>query len=99
MSDETRLIGRREFLRAGLGAGAGLALVPLLAACGGREEVLRMSFLNWQDYIAAGTLDQFVRETGISIVYETYASNDELEERLIQAARPGGAAGPAPRSI
>ncbi len=86
---------RREFLRAtGTGA-AVLASGPLLAACSGVGDADRLSFLNWQDYIAPGTIPRFERETGLDVTYQTYASNDELEGLMIQAQRPrrGGRTG------
>jgi putrescine transport system substrate-binding protein len=79
-------LSRREFLRAAGSVGAVAAAAPLLAACG--READRLSFLNWQDYIAPETIPRFERRTGVDVTYQTYASNDELEGLLIQAGRP-----------
>jgi spermidine/putrescine transport system substrate-binding protein len=68
-----------------LGVFAGVA--PLLSACTDPEDVDRLSFLNWTDYIAPDTLRSFERDTGIASTYETYTSNDELRKRLEQAGR------------
>lgn len=80
----TVLIPRRDVLRAGAVGGAALWLAPLLAACGDPNED-RLVFLNWQDYIDPTILDDFADESGLSVTYETYASNDELADRLALA--------------
>jgi spermidine/putrescine transport system substrate-binding protein len=56
-------------------------LAPLLASCADPSES-RLVFLNWQDYIDPTILDDFSDQSGLSITYETYASNDELSRRL-----------------
>ena len=43
---------------------------------------------NWSDYIAPDLLDEFTRETGIRVVYDTYDSNETLETKLM-AGRSG----------
>lgn len=88
-----RELTRRRFLQAAGALGAAAAAAPLLAACA--READRLSFLNWQDYIAPETIPRFERETGIDVTYQTYASNDELEGLLILAGRPrrGGRTG------
>src|SRR3954466_7092251 len=43
---------------------------------------------NWSDYIDARSLDEFTRETGIKVVYDTYDSNEILETKLL-AGRTG----------
>jgi spermidine/putrescine transport system substrate-binding protein len=79
------IIDRRDVLKAGALAGAAFGLAPLLSACSDPNEN-RLVFLNWQDYIDPTILDDFSDSTGLSVTYETYASNDELEQRLILAA-------------
>lgn len=81
----TPLLSRRRFLTA---AGAVVVAGPSLAACApDREQIRRLSMLNWQDYVADGLLDGFTDATGIEVVYDTYESNDELLVRLEQAGR------------
>jgi spermidine/putrescine transport system substrate-binding protein len=80
-------VSRRDVLRAGAMLGVALGVAPLLSACTDPEDVDRLSFLNWTDYIAPDTLRDFERETGIASAYETYTSNDELRKRLEQAGR------------
>ena len=43
---------------------------------------------NWSDYVDAKSLDEFTRETGIKVVYDTYDSNEILETKLL-AGRTG----------
>ncbi|HEY6568635.1 MAG TPA: spermidine/putrescine ABC transporter substrate-binding protein, partial [Actinomycetota bacterium] len=89
-----RAISRREMLRLSGAAGLGVMLVPLLSSCTDPDES-KVVFLNWQDYIDKTILDDFSDESGLAVTYETYASNDELERRLIlaDAARRRGRQG------
>jgi putrescine transport system substrate-binding protein len=45
-----------------------------------------VNVFNWSDYIDAKTLDDFTRETGVKVVYDTYDSNEILETRLLAGA-------------
>lgn len=38
---------------------------------------------NWSDYIDTRVLDDFTRETGIKVIYDTYDSNETLEAKLL----------------
>lgn len=38
---------------------------------------------NWSDYVADDTIAQFEAETGLSVVYDVYDSNDTLEAKLL----------------
>jgi len=42
-----------------------------------------VNFYNWSNYIAPGVLDDFTRETGIKVVYDTFDANETLETRLL----------------
>ena len=42
-----------------------------------------VNFHNWSDYIAPTVLDDFTRETGIKVRYDTFDSNDTLETKLL----------------
>ncbi len=77
-------ITRRRLLELGVVGGAALWLSPLLAACG-NPDASRIDFLNWQDYIDPTILTDFTDQTGLQVTYETYASNDELADRLALA--------------
>jgi spermidine/putrescine transport system substrate-binding protein len=80
-------VHRRQFLAL---TGA-LVTGGLLSACGDPRKD-RVSFLNWQDYIDPALLADFEAATGLTVGYETYASNDELGDRLALAGvrRRGG---------
>jgi spermidine/putrescine transport system substrate-binding protein len=87
-------ISRRRLLKAALAATASGTLVNFLVSCD-RSEPLKLSFLNWQDYIGDTTLRDFETATGIDVSYQTYPSNDQLEWLLNQGAsvRRGGRRG------
>jgi putrescine transport system substrate-binding protein len=57
-----------------------LILAPALAQTG-RPRVV--NFYNWSDYVAPGVLEDFTRETGIRVRYDTFDSNDMLEAKLL----------------
>src|SRR5688572_23426130 len=67
----------RTWIR-GLVIGAALAL----AACGQPANELRI--YNWSDYIDPALLEQFTKETGIKVVYDTFDSNEVLETKVLQ---------------
>lgn len=62
----------------------------MLAACGGgdggaaKEQTLKI--YNWSDYIDPALLEQFTKETGIKVVYDTFDSNEVLETKVLQGA-------------
>lgn len=56
-------------------------LSPALAA----ERIVNV--FNWSDYIDPSVLEDFTRETGIKVIYDTYDTADALEARLI--SNPG----------
>jgi putrescine transport system substrate-binding protein len=58
---------------------AALALLsPALKA-----EQRTVNFYNWSNYMAPGVLEDFTRETGINVVYDTFDANETLETRLM----------------
>jgi putrescine transport system substrate-binding protein len=42
-----------------------------------------VNFYNWSNYMAPGVLEDFTRETGIKVVYDTFDANETLETRLL----------------
>ena len=38
---------------------------------------------NWSDYVAPGVIEDFTKETGIKVTYDTFDSNDTLETKLL----------------
>jgi putrescine transport system substrate-binding protein len=76
------IMQRRTLLR--LVPAAFLAGLPPFAAAQER----RLHIFNWSDYIAPDTIANFTRETGITVTYDVYDSNEVLEARLL-AGRSG----------
>jgi putrescine transport system substrate-binding protein len=58
---------------------AALALPSLTA----RAQERAVNFYNWSNYVAPGVLEDFTRETGIKVVYDTFDANETLETRLL----------------
>lgn len=56
-----------------------LALIPFAA----QAQERKVNFYNWSNYIAPGVLEDFTRETGIKVVYDTFDANETLETRLL----------------
>src|SRR3954471_9936904 len=68
---------------------SGLALlVVVLASCPARAQQRIVNFYNWSNYMAPGVLEDFTRDTGIKVVYDTFDANETLETRLL-AGRSG----------
>jgi putrescine transport system substrate-binding protein len=42
-----------------------------------------VNIYNWSDYIAPGVIDDFTKQTGIRVRYDTFDSNDTLEAKLL----------------
>ena len=42
-----------------------------------------VNFYNWSNYMAPGVLEDFSKETGIKVVYDTFDANETLETRLL----------------
>jgi putrescine transport system substrate-binding protein len=59
-------------------AAAGLALLSPA-----RAEQRVVNFYNWSNYMAPDVLENFTRETGIKVVYDTFDANETLETRLL----------------
>lgn len=72
--------------RIGLGLAAAAAALALAACSGGGsgEGGGTLRIYNWTDYIDPELLDQFTRETGIKVVYDTFDSNEVLETKVLQ---------------
>ena len=58
-------------------AAAVLGAIPAAA----QERVVNI--YNWSDYIDPKVLEEFTKETGIKIVYDTFDSNDVLETKML----------------
>ena len=66
-------------IRSAIAIVAVLALLSPLA----RAEERTVNFYNWSNYMAPGVLEDFTRETGIKVVYDTFDANETLETRLL----------------
>src|SRR4051812_11912583 len=42
-----------------------------------------VNFYNWSNYVAPGVLEDFTKETGIRVIYDTFDANETLETRLL----------------
>jgi putrescine transport system substrate-binding protein len=60
-----------------------MAAVLALHASLARAEERTVNFYNWSNYMAPGVLEDFTRETGIKVVYDTFDANETLETRLL----------------
>jgi putrescine transport system substrate-binding protein len=64
-----------------------LAAVALAAPAAAQSERV-VNVYNWSDYIDPAVLEEFTKETGIKLKYDTFDSNDMLETKLL-AGRTG----------
>jgi putrescine transport system substrate-binding protein len=71
---------RRAFVLASCGA------LALAAAFAGRVDAQAnkvVNVYNWSDYVDPTVLEDFTKETGIRVRYDTFDSNDTLETKLL----------------
>jgi putrescine transport system substrate-binding protein len=62
--------------------GAIAAVLAALSLPAGAEQ-RTVNFYNWSNYMAPGVLEDFTKETGIKVVYDTFDANETLETRLL----------------
>ncbi|WP_322516572.1 polyamine ABC transporter substrate-binding protein [Rhodopseudomonas palustris] len=62
--------------------GVALALSTSLGAPALAQDRV-VNFYNWSNYVAPGVLEEFTRETGIKVVYDTFDGNETLETKLL----------------
>src|SRR5689334_14962028 len=60
-----------------------LTAVLALSVSAARAQERVVNFYNWSNYMAPGVLDDFTKETGIKVVYDTFDANETLETRLL----------------
>src|SRR5690242_12496222 len=58
-----------------------LAALALMLPAGAQERTV--NFYNWSNYMAPDVLEDFTKETGIKVVYDTFDANETLETRLL----------------
>jgi putrescine transport system substrate-binding protein len=61
----------------------GLAAIVALAGGAVAQRERFVNVYNWSDYIAPGVLEDFTKQTGIRVRYDTFDSNDTLETKLL----------------
>ena len=56
-----------------------LLIGAMLVGCGGEKKAQReLKVYNWGDYIDPVVLADFEKETGIHVVYDTFATNEDM---------------------
>lgn len=61
-----------------------LLATAALLLCGAAQAQQRVvNLYNWSNYMAPGVLEDFTRETGIKVIYDTFDANETLETRLL----------------
>ncbi|PKA40926.1 spermidine/putrescine ABC transporter substrate-binding protein PotF [Rhizobium sullae] len=62
---------------------AATAVVAVFAAAPGFAQERVVNVYNWSDYIDSSILEDFTKQTGIKVVYDTFDSNETLETKLL----------------
>ena len=62
---------------------AAIAAALALPSPAARAQERTVNFYNWSNYVAPGVLEDFTRQTGIKVVYDTFDANETLETRLL----------------
>ncbi|MDO8978779.1 MAG: polyamine ABC transporter substrate-binding protein [Afipia sp.] len=70
-------------MKRGLTLAAVVAGVFLASASFTQAQQRSVNFYNWSNYMAPGVLEQFTKETGIKVTYDTFDANETLETRLL----------------
>jgi putrescine transport system substrate-binding protein len=73
-------INRRKTITALAGALAMPFVRPSYA------QAKKVNVYNWSDYMGETTLADFEKETGIGVVYDLYASNEEMQAKMLAGA-------------
>ncbi|MBV8792847.1 MAG: spermidine/putrescine ABC transporter substrate-binding protein PotF, partial [Pseudolabrys sp.] len=63
--------------------GVAAAMIFVCAATNHAQGERIVNVYNWSDYIDPSVLDDFTKETGIKVRYDTFDSNDTLETKLL----------------
>src|SRR5881275_340815 len=63
-------------------AAAMISLIAILSLPAQAQQ-RTVNFYNWSNYIAPGVLEDFTKQTGIKVVYDTFDANETLETRLL----------------
>src|SRR5436305_2276391 len=60
-----------------------VAILGVLLSLPAQAQERVVNFYNWSNYMAPGVLEDFTKETGIKVVYDTFDANETLETRLL----------------
>jgi len=89
-----RAWSRRAALKTGLCAASGLVLAPYAARVAGAraagEVEDQLSMMGWADYINPDNIAAWEEMTGSKLIYDSYASNDEMYSKLQLSAGNSG---------
>jgi putrescine transport system substrate-binding protein len=69
----------RVFALAAVGLVAGAVAINLVPA----QSVRVVNVYNWSDYIEPKVIEDFTKETGIRVQYDTFDANETLETKLL----------------
>ncbi|WP_290546817.1 polyamine ABC transporter substrate-binding protein [Aestuariivirga sp.] len=70
----------RRNVMAAMAAAAGIGM-PWVRRASADQGVVNV--YNWADYIGESTIADFTKETGIQVVYDMYASSEEMEAKML----------------
>ena len=73
----------RGWIRTQIRLVAAIAAALALPSLAARAQERTVNFYNWSNYMAPGVLEDFTKETGIKVVYDTFDANETLETRLL----------------
>jgi len=59
-----------------------IAMVLLMSSCGGGSKSKTLYIFNWTYYTPDSVIQKFEKEYGIKVVYDTFASNEEMFAKL-----------------
>lgn len=65
-----------------------ITLVFFASSCKKSSSGRSIHVYNWGDYVDADTISQFEEETGIKVIYDTFASNEDLYVKIKQDSDP-----------
>ena len=71
----------RDSIRGSLRLIGAMTIALSLSPASAQERTV--NFYNWSNYMAPGVLEDFTKETGIKVVYDTFDANETLETRLL----------------
>jgi putrescine transport system substrate-binding protein len=74
---------RSVFARKASAAAAMIAAIILAPMATAAQKERVVNFYNWSDYIDPTVLEDFSKESGIKVRYDTFDSNDTLEAKLL----------------